>query len=192
MTKKDTINGLILAGGKSSRMGYDKSLLVVHDKPQREYLVDLLKKHVDNVFLSCKKGADINPLFNPIPDQYDLKSPLNGILSAFTFDPTSAWLVIAVDMPLITDEALKFLLANRDAKKVATCFADSDGTLPEPLFTLWEPKAFALLKYYYNKGNISPRNFLKTHDVKILQAPDKRILTNINSVEDLEKLNEKK
>lgn len=182
------VNGLILAGGKSSRMGSDKSVIDYHGRPQREFIFDLLGKFCDRVFLSCKSTEGIPIRLNPLADQFSVESPLNGILSAFTIHPTTAWLTVAVDMPLIDEKAIRFLLDNRDHAKIATCFFDSDGKLPEPLFTVWEPRAHALLLKYFEQGNTGPRQFLKNNDVKIIPAPDTKILTNINSQDDYKEL----
>ncbi len=184
------IKGLILAGGKSSRMGYDKSLINYHGKPQREFLFDLLSRFCTEVYVSCKSEEDVPQQFNPLPDQYDIETPLNGILSAFSKDPSSAWLALAVDMPFIDSATLQFLVSNRGADKVATCFLDSDGKNPEPLLTLWESTAFPLLQSFYKAGNISPRSFLMQHDVQILSVPDKNVLMNINSNDELNRFNE--
>ena len=184
------IKGLILAGGKSSRMGFDKSLINYHGKPHREFLFDLLSQFCTEVHVSCKKTDDVPQQLNPLLDQYDIESPLNGILSAFSKDPSSAWLALAVDMPFIDSVTLQFLISNRGSDKVATCFLDSDGKNPEPLLTLWESNAFPLLQSFYRAGNISPRSFLIQHDVHILSAPDKNVLVNINSHDELNRFNE--
>jgi molybdopterin-guanine dinucleotide biosynthesis protein A len=175
------LNGLILAGGRSTRMEQDKGLINYHGKPQQEYLVDLLKPYCKEIFISSKE----NKKQNTITDHFDLDSPLNGILSAFHFDPAVAWLTVPVDMPHLNSKAIEFLLRHRDPKKVATCFFDSDGKLPEPLVTIWEAKSKPLLFDYYNSGGFSPRKFLEENDVQLLQAPDPKILQNINTHEDL-------
>ncbi len=175
------LNGLILAGRKSTRMGQDKGMIDYHGKPQREYLVDLLKPYCKEIFISSKESKKQNT----ITDHFDLDSPLNGILSAFHFDPAVAWLTVPVDMPHLNSKAIEFLLRHRDPKKVATCFFDSDGKLPEPLVTIWEAKSKPLLFDYYNSGGFSPRKFLEENDVQLLQAPDPKILQNINTHEDL-------
>lgn len=175
------LNGLILAGGKSIRMGQDKSMINYHGKPQREYLVDLLEPYCMEIFISSKE----NIKQNTIVDHFDLDSPLNGVLSAFHFDPATAWLTVPVDMPYLNSQAIEFLLDHRDPKKVATCFLDSDGKLPEPLVTVWETKSKPLLFDFYNSGGFSPRKFLEENDVQLLQAPDPKLLLNINTTEDL-------
>ncbi|MEO7991322.1 MAG: NTP transferase domain-containing protein [Chryseolinea sp.] len=176
--------GLILAGGKSSRMGFDKGSIDYHGQPQREYLFDLLGKYCSQVFTSCKNANDIPKTLNPLPDQFQINSPLNGILSAFQFNKDVAWLTIPVDMPLIDGAVIEFLIKHRDPSKTATCFFDSDGKNPEPLFTLWEPLAWDGLQKFHHSEKISPRDFLKQSEITILSVPNNRYLTNINSEEE--------
>jgi molybdopterin-guanine dinucleotide biosynthesis protein A len=186
-TTARTLNGLILAGGKSLRMGYDKSLIEYHNVSQREYVFTMLKNFCATVFTSCKITHTVPVRFNPLPDHLDFDSPLNGILTAFAHDSLAAWLTIPIDMPLIDVEIISYLLSKRNTNKVATCFYDSDGKNPEPLIAIWEPRAYPLLQNFYKAGNISPRDFLKTHDAHIIEIPDRNALANINSPEELEK-----
>lgn len=179
------LRGLILAGGRSSRMGEDKGKLSFHGRPQREHLFDLLKKFCSKVSVSCKPDDMVPAWFNPVADKFVMESPLNGILSAFQSDPQVAWLAIAVDMPLINELSIRILLEHRDPSRVATCFRDSEGILPEPLLTIWEPRAYPLLLKFQKKGSISPRQFLQNNDITLLDVPDKNMLMNINSKEEL-------
>lgn len=190
MTKHSTartLNGLILAGGKSLRMGHDKSLIEYHNVSQREYLFTMLKNFCAVVFTSCKITHTVPVRFNPLPDHFDFESPLNGILTAFAHDSIAAWLTVPIDMPLIDVEIIAYLLNKRDSNKVATCFYDSEGKNPEPLIAIWEPRAYPLLQNFYKEGKISPRDFLKQHDTHIIEIPDRNALANINSPEELEK-----
>jgi molybdenum cofactor guanylyltransferase len=177
------LNGLILCGGKSSRMGKDKSLISYHGKPQRDHLIELLKPFCPQVCLSMPAGVKATQSI--IPDHFDLNSPLNGILSAFHYDPEAAWLTVPVDMPNITEKTIEFLLKNRDPLKAATCFLDSDEEGPEPLFTVWEAKAKPLLFDFFNHGEKSPRKFLMEYDAKMLPAPQASWLLNVNTPEEL-------
>jgi molybdenum cofactor guanylyltransferase len=186
------LRGLILSGGKSSRMGFDKSELDFHGKPQGEFLFQLLRQFCEEVFFSCKNAENVPEKFNALTDQYDLESPLNGILSAFKLRPKSAWLTVPNDMPGINAESILYLLTNREPNSMATCFYDSEGVRPEPLFCIWEPKCLPSLKKFYEDGNISPREFLSNTTVKLLQPPFADLNLNINSPEDLEKFRKKK
>ncbi len=180
-----TINGLILAGGKSSRLGRDKSLISYHGKPQREYLFELLSPFCENVYLSCKSTVNVPQAFNPLPDAFDVDTPLNGILSAFKLNPNSAWLTVPVDMPYVQTNTIQYLLTYRDTQKIATCFWDSSGKLPEPLLTLWEPHASTLLSDFYHNKGFSPREFLVMHKAHCITPTHSNWLKNINSDQDL-------
>jgi len=182
------IYGLILSGGKSQRMGHDKALIAYHGKPQREYLFELLEPFCHQVFTSCKSSDNIPQVLNPLPDQYDFKSPLNGILTAFALAGDRAWLTVPVDMPMIDEDVITYILHHRNPEKTATCFYDSEGKLPEPLFTVWEPQAGKKLLAYYLGGGISPREFLVNEDINLLHAPHPKYLININSPSDLEQI----
>lgn len=182
-----TINGLILAGGKSQRMGTDKGLLNFHGKPQREYLFDLLSEVCNEVYTSHKTGIEIPEFLNPLPDRFDIESPLNGILSAFNHTPNTAWLTVPVDMPNINPSIIRFLLQYRNPDKLVTCFTDSEGKDPEPLFALWEPAAFPFLKKYYETGGKGVKYFLLHQAINLISSPDARIHININSMDDLSK-----
>ncbi len=180
----EILNGLVLAGGSSSRMGKDKGLINYHGKPQRDYLTDLLKPFCNQVFISCSRS--IKSSITVIPDHFDLDSPLNGILSAFHYDPDAAWLTVPVDMPNIDSNAIEYLLKHRTQKKLATCFHDLDGKFPDPLFTLWEAKSKPALLDFFNSGGASPRKFLQENNVQVLTPPQPAILLNINAPDELE------
>jgi molybdopterin-guanine dinucleotide biosynthesis protein A len=181
------LNGLILAGGRSSRMGYDKSLIEYHAVSQREYLFEILTNFCDHVYTSCKKSESVPSHLNPLPDQFNLESPLNGILTAFSTHKDVAWLTVPIDMPNLDKTVLEYLIGERDQTKIATCFFDSDGEKPEPLLTLWEKHGYALMLDFYNAGNKSPREFLIQQDINVIEAPDKKYLININDPDDLKK-----
>jgi molybdopterin-guanine dinucleotide biosynthesis protein A len=176
----EDIYGLILTGGRSTRMGSDKSLLEYKGKPQREHLFELLSTICGSVFTSCRKDQDVPKSLQPITDNFDYTGPINGILSGMQTHPDKAWLVMAVDMPFIDIPALEFLLNHRDKNKVATCYLHLPEKFPEPLLTLWEPSAYPLLSSYAAAGNISPRVFLESSDIKAVKPPHKKILLNVN------------
>ena len=191
MKKLTDLYGLILAGGKSSRMGFDKRLIEIANITQQEYLSGLLKQYCKEVFLSCKSPHKIPARLNPLVDQFDLDSPLNGILTAFKIHPDKTWLVVAIDMPLINGNAIETLIANRDPHAVATSFLDSEDKFPEPLFSLWEPSSAFLLLDFYKMGNKSPRLFLQQNKVRLISGVNKDVLTNVNTREDLRKIKAK-
>ncbi|MBD2703223.1 NTP transferase domain-containing protein [Spirosoma sp. BT702] len=177
------LNGLVLAGGRSTRMGEDKSLLRYHEKPQREHLTELLRPYCSVVFWSINAVqaidlADSNQL--RIVDTFEVNSPLNGILSAFQYDAEAAWFVVACDMPLLTVQSLDALVKGRNPAKLATVFYDSDGQLPEPLLGIYEPAIGPILQQAVADGLHSPRQILQQNDIQLLTVPDVQELININ------------
>lgn len=163
----------------------DKGLIAYHGKPQREHLFDLLSKQCVAVFTSCNASQQVPVYLNPVVDQFDLQSPLNGILTAFQKSPDKAWLTVAVDMPYVDDHVLETLIKHRDPVKIATCFYNEAEKLPDPLLTIWEPASYPLLLKFVEQGKISPRDFLSAHGARMITPPDDRTLLNINSPGDM-------
>ena len=107
----------ILIGGKSSRMGQPKHL--IRDAQKRTWLermVEIVSPLVDGLVVSGAgrlpdKLADIVCL----PDIPAVAGPLTGVVAASRWQPMVSWLLVACDMPHITTEALRWLLAGRRA-----------------------------------------------------------------------------
>lgn len=184
-----SINGLVLAGGKSIRMGRDKSSITWHGKEQQYYVADLLGSFCQTVFISRRaEQAETDHSYRTLVDSYTGIGPYGAILSAFALRSDIAWLVVACDLPFIDRKTLTFLLENRDASKMATTFQSPFDGLPEPLITIWEPKSHQILLSYLSKGYTCPRKVLLKHnDACILQAPDAESLMNVNTPEDFAK-----
>ncbi|MBN8822609.1 MULTISPECIES: NTP transferase domain-containing protein [unclassified Spirosoma] len=187
------INGLILTGGRSTRMGTDKSQLIYHGKSQRDHLTELLRPYCSVVFWSVNSTQEAElevagQLQLRLVDRYDLPGPINGILSAFAYDPQAAWFVVACDMPLVSPKSIDALVKGRNPAKLATVFYDSDGQLPEPLLGIYEPAFGPVLHQAVAEGAYSPRQILLQNDILLLTAPDLRELTNINNPEERQKL----
>lgn len=188
---KPILNGLVLAGGKSRRMGRDKGKINYHGKPQREYAFDLLAACCEQTFLSCRPDQSADPDLFGMPlifDSFLGLGPFGAIASAFRENPNSAWLVVACDLPLLDQEALNYLIQHRDTSKIATAFNSPNNEFPEPLITIWEPRSYPVLLSFLTQGYSCPRKVLINSDVALVDAPDTRVLTNVNSPEDLEEL----
>jgi len=187
---KPKLNGLVLAGGKSERMGHDKSLFNWHGKEQRYYMADMLKPLCDEVFISCRadQQQQINSNYPALPDTFGGLGPYGAILSAFREQPDSAWLVIASDLPLLTEKSLGFLVHNRNVSTIATAFKSDFDDFPEPLITIWEPKSYSVLLAFLAQGYSCPRKVLINNNINLLEAPDPAELTNVNTPEELEKV----
>ncbi len=180
------IKALVLAGGASTRMGNDKGAINYHGKPQREYMADLLSNYAKETYLSVQ-GADqgIESNYELLPDSFRDLGPFGGILSAFRKDPNSAWLVTATDIPLLDDKSLKVLVEKRDLSKLATCFHNPETNFPEPLITIWEPRAYPVLLQFLANGYSCPRKVLINSDIAELEIDRIEVLSNVNTPEEL-------
>ncbi len=187
---KPEINGLILAGGKSERMGFDKGVVNWHGKEQRYYMADLLKPFCKEVFISCRKDQqkEIDEPYLNIADTFTDLGPYGAILSAFREKPDSAWLVVACDLPLIDESTLQYLIDNRNPSSVATAYQSPNNEFPEPLITIWEPKSYPLLLSFLAQGYSCPRKVLINSDVTLLNSLNPDELTNVNTPDELEKI----
>jgi molybdopterin-guanine dinucleotide biosynthesis protein MobB len=104
----------LLIGGKSTRMGRSKALLRVGAESLIERSFSVLSRISSGVVL-LGSGEVPGPLTSArrLPDIPGIDGPLAGMLSAFRWDPDSAWIISAVDMPLMSDLAWEWLLKQR-------------------------------------------------------------------------------
>ena len=177
------IYGLVLAGGKSSRMGKDKSTIIYHNKPQMEVAFDLLAPICEKVFLSNRKDqAGACQKFPQLHDDAEFagRGPLSGILSAMKKYPDRAWFVMACDLPFVNQKTIEHLLKNRDFQKIATAYKSSHDGLPEPLCAIWEAGHYTRIAQLFKEGIHCPRKVLIRLSAHLLEPLDPRDLDNIN------------
>lgn len=178
--------GLVLAGGRSTRMGRDKGELVYHSQKQRSHAYQLLADYCEEVFVSCRAEqlTLLHESEKAILDQNLAQGPLNGLLSAHATYPDIAWLVMAVDMPFVQVSTLARLREERRPEKSASAYLVKAGAAPEPLLAIWEPSALYAAKLWVAQGRMSPRKLLLSLDIHTLVAHDSEVLSNINQQEE--------
>lgn len=179
------LRGLVLAGGLSQRMQTDKSRLRYgpQGREQRETAAELLAEVCQDVFVSCRaeQAAELPAGLQPLPDRFVGLGPLGGILSALQFDPNAAWLVLACDLPFMNADTLRQLVAGRQPSRLATTFRSLHNEFPEPLSTIFEPRAYPELLRFLGLGYSCPRKMLINSDVEVLPAPAGDALRNVNT-----------
>ncbi len=179
--------GLVLAGGESRRMGQDKAALQLHGRSQVDWAFDLLSRHCERVFVSVRPGqlADPTRASHPaIVDRHEGVGPIAGIAAAQAEHPQAAWLVVACDLPFISDATIEALIAARSAQPV-TAFRSTHDGLPEPLCAIYEPQSRADIEAAIAGGKHCPRKFILQSGVPLLEQPDAAALDNVNTPDDL-------
>lgn len=178
--------GLVLIGGRSTRMRVDKASLTYHGKSQAEHCLDMLQIHCRQSFLSCRQDQASLSGFDSFPQIHDTfldMGPMSGILSALRAYPGAAFLVIACDLPLLDAASLQGLVNARDISRIATAFTGSQNGLPEPLCAIYEPTSYPILLEFLGRGITCPRKVLINSHVSLTQPPDLRALVNANDPE---------
>jgi molybdopterin-guanine dinucleotide biosynthesis protein A len=196
MARADTarmppLYGLVLAGGRSSRMGRDKALIEYHGKNQIEWTTGLARLVCERVFVSVRADHAHDPARSQLPQIVDRatgKGPIAGIMAAQAQEPHAAWLVLACDLPFLDEETLRHLVRAREPGRVATAYRSSHDGLPEPLCAIFEPASRPLIEAWVAGGKDCPRKFLMRHDALLIDQPNPRALDNINTAAEFEAL----
>jgi molybdopterin-guanine dinucleotide biosynthesis protein A len=181
------VYGLILAGGSSSRMRRDKAALQYAGRTQLDRAFELASRHTDKAFVSVRANQTTDPTRSHRPmivDRVAGEGPIVGIRSALAEFPRAAWLVLACDLPFLSDAAIEFLLRERDPAALATAYNSAHDSLPEPLCAVWEPAAGPALTRYQQDGGHCPRKFLMRTGCRLLTPQDLRALDNVNTPEE--------
>jgi len=189
------LSGLILTGGESSRMGTDKAAVEFSGEPQLERLWRLLSGQLDSVYVSLRSGQSEDALRAKYPYIADTLAdigPAAGILAAHAYNPRSAWLTVACDMPLVSPELLQQLIAGRKSESLATVFVDGSGA-PEPLIAIYEPAGLAGLQTVVDNGSYAgPRKYLaeliEQDSVTVLEPAEVDQLQGFNTPQEMEML----
>lgn len=181
--------GLVLAGGRSTRMGRDKAALEYGGRTQLERAHALLAPLVAHTFVSVRADQAAEPLrarFAQVVDAPDgPPGPAAGLRAAQLAHPGAAWLVVACDLPFLDVATLQHLIARRDPARTATAFRGRRDGLPEPLCAIYEPAAAAALAQFLAGGRNCPRKFLLQADTLLLDLPRADALENVNTPEEL-------
>ncbi len=177
------VYGLVLGGGRSRRMGRDKIELEYHGRSQAAHVGSLLETVCERVFVSLRADQMLPAGIAPsarLDDRFVDMGPLGGILTALYHDREAAWLVAACDLPLLTGDLLRHLVAERTPTRMATAFRSrSDGRV-EPLCAVYEPRSRSRLLAGLADGHLCPRRLLETAPIRLLHARHDDGLLNVN------------
>lgn len=179
------LHGLVLMGGRSERMGRDKSQMLVEGRSQLDRTLNLLQEQGLSTYISGRSDQ-MGSLANFIPDRLLDFGPLGGIVSALMAHPQHAFLVAAVDMPLLSSSALQQLISARNPFKVATAFHLKERLHPDPLLAIYEPESKATLFSALSRNLQSPSQILSGARIQSLHCDNPKALSNANTPQDLE------
>jgi len=184
--------GLVLAGGRSTRMGTDKAALVHPDgRPLARRTLDLLSMECSKVVISLRHDQDIPPMIGEsehvsiVRDpEGGSEGPLAGILSAMRSAPEADWLVLACDLPRLDAETLSHLVSSRNPDEVFLSYRSEFDGLPEPLCAYYSAAALPILEQAPANGIRCPRKVLIQNHCRLLDPLVPGALDNANTPQD--------
>ncbi|WP_282135696.1 molybdenum cofactor guanylyltransferase [Seonamhaeicola maritimus] len=185
MIKNKNITGIILAGGKSSRMGADKGFIKLNNKSFAEYSIKALKPLVNDIII-VSDNPDYDAFgYKRILDEIKDAGPVAGIYSGLNASKTENNLILSCDIPLIKTGVLEKLIESFDDDSEVIQIESNGKTMP--LIALYKKQnAKVFLEALQNDERRLRRviNSLKTKNV-VLNDDEQNTTMNVNTKEEL-------
>jgi molybdopterin-guanine dinucleotide biosynthesis protein A len=184
------ITGVILAGGRGSRLGgVDKGLVPLHGRPLIEYAIDALRPQVGALLISANRNRDVYasygyPVIADVMGDYD--GPLAGMLSAMRAAGTAYILTTPCDAPSIPDDLARRLAAALASKNAVASTVSLQGRL-QPVFALLRCTLVGDLENFLKQGERGTGEWLRRHEaVQVDFSNEAEVFANINTPEELQ------
>lgn len=179
------MTGVILMGGKSSRMGQDKATLSRRGTPLFLYFYQLVEPHCEKVVLSVNENQ-LYAMESGLPhivDDAHSQGPMGGLVSCYR-QLHQPMLLVPVDMPLLGENEIKSLISLHRPEEECTVFYDVEKKMYEPLLGIWETAILARAEAAFNAGERSVQSFLTREKVLKRPCPFPEKLTSANAPDD--------
>lgn len=180
--------GLVVCGGKSSRMGMDKSLLQYHAAPQRYHLYDMLSPFCEETFISCNhiQSKKIFPAYNTMVDLpcYNNTGPIAALLTAFKLFTNNGFLVMGCDYPFLSAKDIREFTGFCRGNNTAAAFYNASFEMYEPLLAWYPPDAADILFEMYAAKQYSLQHYLRTVNARKFYPADPKSIQSVDTKED--------
>ena len=181
------MRGLVLAGGKSSRFGSDKALMVYEGTTFLERAVSLLGSMDLKPIVVTRRGM-VYPWLPcaTLYDQLPEKGPLGGLYTAMSRFKKTSFVVLTCDMPALTPGVLQGLLDRHEPSRLLTFYSTPDG-FDQPFPGIYEDSLFGVIKEKIKMDDLSLHGLLDGTPTRkrILWKGSSAFFRNINYREDL-------
>ncbi len=185
--KHREITGIILAGGKSLRMGVDKGLMLYNGKPMITYSIELLKQFCSRILISTANPAHEIFGYPTIADTYSGKGPLGGLYSCIKESTSKINICLPCDLPKMQSGIIDYMLLVSNGKQCVVPLTP----FPEPLVAIYPTAVMPVMQQLITKGNYRMTGIFENFPVHYLpleEFPGDNNLscfTNFNSPSDL-------
>jgi molybdopterin-guanine dinucleotide biosynthesis protein A len=183
------ISGVVLAGGRGSRLGgEDKGLVDVNSRPMISYCIERFAPQVSTLFINANRSlTTYRELgFPVITDQVaDFAGPLAGIAAALSSCKTSYLATVPCDSPFLPTDLVERLASPLQDSQAAVSVAISGGR-PQPVFAVIATQLYESLYDYLTSGGRKIMTWYRQQTiVEVDFGPDDSPFANINSPADL-------
>ena len=182
------ITGIVLSGGKSSRMGFDKCLAKYKNKYLIEYAIEALEPITKKILISSQKQEHFQFGYKLIEDIFLDCGPIAGIYSTISESETETNIIVPCDMPFISNDLLRFLLENKKQyDAVIPVFNDKI----EPLVGVFSKNILPIIKKRIELKQYKILSFLQEINTNFINVDtnmpfyNQKLFTNINLLKDL-------
>lgn len=179
----NSVGAIILAGGKSRRMGMDKSMLLVNGRPAIEHILSQLEPLFEQILISANDKDKYAYLGRPIvQDKQPGAGPIMGIVSALEQAKSNINFVVACDIPVIDKPFLNKMLEG--AEKYDAVIPVSDGGHLEPLFAIYNKSLVPHMQDMLKKGTRKIIDTFPGRNIRHIKMKDTSWLINLNTSQD--------
>lgn len=179
------ITAIVLAGGKSSRMGTDKSLMLLNGKPIISHVIEAIRPLCSKVVISSNKQVYDFTGCEVWPDLYPVQAPMIGIYSCLERSSTDLNIVVSCDVPFVETALFSHLISNMEGSDIVVPV--HDGYL-EPLCAIYKKKVASGLQQYIDRQNYRLFEFIENASHKRLEINaslfSPRIFMNLNTLDE--------
>jgi molybdopterin-guanine dinucleotide biosynthesis protein A len=176
------LTAIVIAGGKSSRMGQNKSLIIYQGTRLIDNAIHLMENFTQNLLISS--NADISTIFYPIiADDFSEIGPISGLYTCLKASKTELNLVIPCDVPYIKPVIYQKLLENTDGY---------DAVIPrlpngkiEPLVACYKKSVLPVVLGQINLEDYKMIHLLDKLNVNYIDFEDAEQFKNMNTPNDL-------
>lgn len=148
----DKVAGIILSGGRGSRIGQEKGLMDFRSKPLVSYAINVLEKLTDTIIIGANNELEKYKAFGypVITDEISGIGPMGGLYTALKESPFEKNYIIPCDMPFINAELLSHLYKNMGDDDIVVATQGPDKT--EPLCGVYSKNILPQLDHAIQMG----------------------------------------
>lgn len=185
MLSPANITGIVLAGGKSTRMGTDKAFLQLKGKPFISHILEAIQQCSEDIFVVSNNPKLDELGITRFPDSVPGLGPVGGIHTGLSHSKTEFNLIVACDTPFLSQETIHYLIEGIDEKH--DIFIVQCEGVQMPLIGIYRKSSMTYFSQAIDEKKLGLQKLLATLQTKIIILPEShaKSVWNINTPSDL-------